>query len=170
MSTNLLTETLFSLPSDTEIMFTRAFAAPRERVWAAWTECEHLAHWWGPQGWGLTHCKIDLRPQGRWTYTMRGEMHGETLESHGLAIYEAVVVPEKLEYKDYFTDASFEPMPGMPAAQITLLFEEGEGQTTVTSTTRYDSRASRDQVVEMGVEAGMRQTIDRLVELLAKQA
>ncbi len=41
---------------------TRVFDAPRERVWQAWTEAERLKKWWGPKGFKVAHCKVDLRP------------------------------------------------------------------------------------------------------------
>jgi uncharacterized protein YndB with AHSA1/START domain len=163
MTNNTLADTIMTLPSDTDIVFSRTFAAPRDRVWAAWTQCEHLKHWWGPAGWDLPVCEMDLRPEGSWKYTMRGEMEGETMESHTMAVYTEVVAPEKLVYKDYFADASFQVMPGMPVATITVNFEAADGGTTVTTLTRYASKDDRDSIIDMGVEAGFRQTLERLV-------
>ena len=45
----------------------RVYAAPRERVWQAWTEPEHLARWWGKRGWTTPpeSVTMDVRPGGR---------------------------------------------------------------------------------------------------------
>lgn len=43
------------------ILAERVFQAPRELVFQAFAEAEHLKHWWGPRGWELTYCKIDFR-------------------------------------------------------------------------------------------------------------
>ena len=56
-----------------ELYLERTFAAPRDKVWAAFTDCEHLKHWWGPNGWDLTHCTMDFREGGRWHYCMSGK-------------------------------------------------------------------------------------------------
>lgn len=57
--------THFSTPSDIETRFVRLIEAPRERVWAAWTNPRHLPHWMlGPEGWTMPVCEIDLQPGG----------------------------------------------------------------------------------------------------------
>ena len=77
-------------PTDRELLIERSFDAPRDLVWSAFTEPERLAHWWGPAGWTLPHCTLDLRVGGRWHYCMRGP-GGE--ESWGLATYEEIDAP-----------------------------------------------------------------------------
>jgi uncharacterized protein YndB with AHSA1/START domain len=47
-----------------EFVITRTFDAPRDLVWRAFTEAEHLKHWWGPKGFKMLSCKLDLRPGG----------------------------------------------------------------------------------------------------------
>ncbi|MGH6833247.1 MAG: SRPBCC domain-containing protein, partial [Methyloceanibacter sp.] len=48
-------------PSEFEFVIMRIFAAPRERVWKAWTEAECLGNWWGPKGFDIVSVKLDLR-------------------------------------------------------------------------------------------------------------
>lgn len=38
-----------------QMVFSRVFSAPRERVFKAWTDCDALTQWWGPREWPLTH-------------------------------------------------------------------------------------------------------------------
>ena len=85
-----------------EILVERVFPAPRELVFRVWTECEHLQHWWGPTGWTLPHCTVDLRPGGKWHYCMQGP---DGTEAWGLTLYREIVRPERLVYTDAFSDA-----------------------------------------------------------------
>ena len=64
--------TVFSTPSDREVAWTRSFAAPRERVFRAFTEPEHVQRWMlGPDGWTMPVCEIDLRVGGAWRCVWR---------------------------------------------------------------------------------------------------
>jgi uncharacterized protein YndB with AHSA1/START domain len=49
----------------------RVYDAPREKVWQAWTEPARLKHWWGPRGFTVHTCKVDLRPGGIFLYGMK---------------------------------------------------------------------------------------------------
>ena len=57
--------------SDREIVLTRVFDAPRELIWTAWTDPEHVVHWWGPKGFTVIASKMDLRPGGMYLYGMQ---------------------------------------------------------------------------------------------------
>ena len=58
--------------SDREIVTTRVFDAPRELVFKAWTDPDHLAKWWGPKGFTNTFQEFDMRPGGVWRFIMHG--------------------------------------------------------------------------------------------------
>src|SRR5262245_1888808 len=60
-----------TLPSDREIAMTRAFDAPRELVWKAWTEPQHVARWYSCKALTLAVCEIDLRVGGAYRFVMR---------------------------------------------------------------------------------------------------
>ena len=66
-----------SLPSDTQILITREFDAPRELVWKAWTTPELVRRWWHANRGEMTVCEIDLRVGGTWRYAMNAEGFGE---------------------------------------------------------------------------------------------
>jgi len=150
--------------SDRELVMERVFNAPRELVFRAWTEPKHLAHWWGPKGWTLPVCKLDLRPGGVWHYCMRGP-EGE--ESWGKATYREIVRPERLVYVDAFSDAEGNVNPALPEMVITVEFFEHEGKTKVVSRTLFDTAEARDAVLAMGAVEGMNETLDRLEAYLA---
>ena len=157
--------TQLTLPSDQEILITRTFDAPRELVWQMWTAAEHLRHWWGPEGWTLPVCELDFRPGGIWFYCMQGP---DGLQSCGKATYLEIDAPERIVYEDAFADADGNILEEMPLGHITIKFAEAGGKTTVTSTVRYPTKADRDRVIEMGMEAGFDQTMNRLEAYLAR--
>jgi uncharacterized protein YndB with AHSA1/START domain len=149
--------------SDCELVLTRTFAAPRHLVWEAYTDCRHLSQWWGPTGWTVPHCQLDLRPGGKWHYCMKGEMpDGNVIESWGLAVYEEIAAPERLVYRDAFSDAEGNISAEFPRALVTVNLEEVDGKTLLTSHIRYDSAADLETVLNIGMEEGISQTWDRL--------
>ncbi len=161
--------TQMTLPSDTEIGFTRTFDAPRELVWQMYTHAEHLVNWWGPKGWTLPVCELDFRVGGTWFYCMQGPPEADNMQSCGKATFQEIIAPEKIVYTDVFTDGEGNPMDGMPEMLITVNFLADSSKTTVSSITRFDSKETRDKVIEMGVEEGLSQSWDRLEAELAKQ-
>jgi uncharacterized protein YndB with AHSA1/START domain len=139
------------------ITITREFDAPRQLVFEAWTNPEHVQHWYGPSQLTFTVCEIDLRPGGRWRYVLRapdGSEHGFSGE------FREIVVPERLVYSE-----GYEAMPGHDYL-VTLTFDERDGRTTITSLGRYRSFEDRDGHVASGMQAGMRETLDRLAQHL----
>ncbi|MBN2981113.1 MULTISPECIES: SRPBCC domain-containing protein [Paenibacillaceae] len=153
-----------------EFTMERIFDAPRELVFKAFSEAEHLKQWWGPRGWELTACDIDFRPGGVWHYCMKcmdpnqGDFYG--MESWGKSVYQEIVPNEKIVYIDYFSDAEGNISEDMPAPESTVVFQEHEGKTKVISISRYDTPEALKTVVDMGMEEGVTQTWDRLAEHL----
>ncbi len=153
------------------ITLERVFNAPRELVFKAFSEAEHLKHWWGPRGWELTVCHIDFRPGGIWHYCMKcvdqnqGDFFG--YESWGKAVYNAIVSNESIEYVDYFSDAEGNENSEMPSTLVRLTFEEaGEGKTRLINQGTYVSEEALKAVIDMGMEQGVTETWDRLGEHL----
>jgi uncharacterized protein YndB with AHSA1/START domain len=149
--------------TENTILLTRTFNAPRELVWKAWTTPELLARWWGPHGWSLSTNNMDFRPGGAWEYCMSGP-NGEP--SCGKAVYQEIVVPERIVYRDYFSDADGNPIEGMPETEVTLEFVEANGQTKLVSTTLCATPEDRDKLLSFGLEEGIMETWSRLDDLL----
>lgn len=153
-----------------ELILEREFHAPRELVFQAFSEAEHLKMWWGPRGWTLTVCSVDFRPGGVWHYCMKGidESLGDFfgVESWGKAVYREIVKPEKIVYTDYFSDAEGHEAEGMPASEIAMLFNEHEGKTRLVSRARFATAEELQNVLNMGMEQGISETWDRLEEYL----
>jgi uncharacterized protein YndB with AHSA1/START domain len=144
------------------LVMRRAFAAPRDLVFKAWTEPERLKRWFGPQGWELTFCELDLRPGGEWRYCMSGP---DGAESWGKAVYREIQAPDRLVYTDTFTDPQGNVLDGMPTTLVSIDFD---GATEVLNRTQFATVDDLNAVLSMGVEEGMRQTFERLDALLAE--
>jgi uncharacterized protein YndB with AHSA1/START domain len=76
-----------------KILLARTFAAPRRRIFEAWTQPEHVACWWDPSGARLAECEIDLRPGGAFRFVARGSKHTFS------GIYREVAPPERLVFE-----------------------------------------------------------------------
>ncbi|MCF7804528.1 MAG: SRPBCC domain-containing protein [Candidatus Marinimicrobia bacterium] len=149
-----------------ELVLSRVFDAPKDLLFQMWSSCEHLSRWWGPKEWPMDECTMDFRVGGEWLYCLRGPNEGD--ESWGKAIYQEIDTPDKLVYKDYFTDSDGAVNNEMPEMRITVEFIAENGQTRMIETTLFDSPETRESVVEMGVVEGMNSSLDRLEERLAE--
>jgi uncharacterized protein YndB with AHSA1/START domain len=144
-------------PSDTEVLLTRTFAAPPERVFAAFTQPNLLRRWHGARGWHLVVCEIDLRPGGAWRFVSRGPGGAEMVMS---GVYREVETPARLVHTEVHD--GWEEGPAL----VTTVFDEREGRTAMATTARYPSREIRDIVLRSQMERGAGEAYDRLAELL----
>lgn len=156
-------------PSDRELVISRTFAAPRELIWQAWTQCEHLQQWWAPAGWSVPVCKMDFRVGGTWHYCMKGPMpDGSEMESWGLTVYQEIVEPERIVALDQFADAKGNVSPEMPKMLNTITFTTVDGQTQVVSHNEFAAAEDLETIIQMGMEEGMTQSWDQLEAHLAQ--
>jgi len=145
---------------DREIVMTRVFDAPRNLVFDAYTKPELLKRWLGVFGrWSLPICEVDLRVGGTYRWVWRG---ADGAEMGVRGVYREVVPPERLVNTEKFDEAWY---PG--ESLNTAVFVEQGGKTTLTVTTRYESREARDAVLKSPMEGGVAQSYDKLAELLA---
>lgn len=144
-------------PKEPTVVMTRVFAAPRRLVFEALTKPEHVARWYGPHGFSVVSCEIDLRPGGSYRFVQRAP-DGNQYGFRG--VYKEIEPPARLVYTWIF-----EMMPDKEALITTLLDERG-GKTTLTSTTRFQSVADRDGYIGSGATAGASQSMERLEKIL----
>ena len=157
----------FSTPGEKEIKIVRSFAGRLEQVWAAWTQAEHLKHWWGPEGLATPICEVDFRPGGHWFYCFED---AEGNRYCGKMVYREIEPQRRFSGLDVFTDDAGNSNDDLPQAHTSYEFEEDKGVTIVSNVTRYASKEARDQVIEMGVEAGVKSTFSKLDKYLASLA
>jgi len=146
-----------------EFVAIRVFEAPMALTFRAWSSCEHVRQWWGPDGWTLPVCEMDFRPGGTWFYGMHGP-NGE--DGYGLATYGRIVEPSLIVFTDAFAEADRTVNTDMPMTTITVQFTESNGRTTLTNRARYASADDIEKVLEMGMVEGLTQTWDRLEAFL----
>ncbi|HET7925162.1 MAG TPA: SRPBCC family protein, partial [Rhodanobacteraceae bacterium] len=125
---------------DREIVMTRVFDAPRELVFRALTTPELLKRWFGPHGWTLTECEVDLRVGGAWRFLSAGP-NGHTMGMRG--VYREIVPFERIQYTE-----SFDEWAGQGSALITTTLAERDGRTTLTVVSLAPSREVRDAVIQ----------------------
>lgn len=142
-----------------EIVMTRVFDAPRELVFRALTTPELLKRWFGPHGWNLIECEIDLRVGGAWRFLSKGP-DGRTMGMCG--VYREIVPSERIVYTE-----SFDEWAQQGSALITTTLVERDGRTTLTVVSLAPSREVRDAVIQSGMEHGAAETYDRLADMLA---
>lgn len=158
-----------TMESTADLVITRIFQAPRELVWKAWTDPEHVMRWWGPEGYTSPACRIDLRVGGSCVFCMRSP-EGQDYWSTG--VYRELVEPERIVVTDSFADEHGNPVPashyGMPGdwpveMLVTVTFEEHEGGTRMTLT---HEGIPAGEMGEM-TSAGWNQSFDKLAAALA---
>jgi uncharacterized protein YndB with AHSA1/START domain len=136
--------------ADREIVATRVVDAPRERVFEMWTDRQHVAQWWGPNGFTNTIDEMDVRPGGVWRFVMHGP---DGIDYKNKIVYVEIVKPERLVYS-HVGGAQF---------QATAIFAEQGGKTRLTMRMLFESSTERDRVVKkFGAIEGLSQTLDRL--------
>lgn len=148
-----------------ELIMTRQFDASRKVVFETYSDCKHLKHWWGPREWPLSYCKMDFRVGGKWHFCMKGP---DGMESWGMALYKDIKVPERISYEDYFSDKDGNLNKEMPWTLLKFEFEEKNGKTIVKGTAKYSTPEDLQKVLDMGMVAGMTETLERLEEYLVK--
>jgi uncharacterized protein YndB with AHSA1/START domain len=169
MSNNNAANKLISKVEGRELTLERIFNAPRELVFKAFSEEEHLKRWFGPKGWPLVVSNLDFREGGVWHFCMKctdetQQYYG--MESWGKAIYKEIVEPERIVYTDAFSDAEGNITEGMPQTLITMTFLEHEGKTKLISHAEYATDEALKTVLDMGMLEGMTSTWDNLEEFL----
>jgi uncharacterized protein YndB with AHSA1/START domain len=146
---------ILSAPPGCEICSSRIVQAARETVFKAWTDPVHLQNWWGPAGFSNTFHWFDLRPGGRWVFTMHG--------------------PEKGNYENECVFIKIDP-PSLvawqriskPIFRVVAHFEEvTAGETKVIFKMLFDTAAACNKLKPFVVDKN-EENFDRLEAELAK--
>ncbi len=131
-----------------EVTATRIFDAPRALVWRAFTDPDHLKHWWGPNGFTCTFHEFDLRPGGAWRFIMHG--------------------PDGTDYKndnvfvtiDWMERIVFDHV-SFPKHSVTMRFEDAGGKTKLVFKQLFESLDDFEKIKLISMP-GLTQTLDRL--------
>jgi uncharacterized protein YndB with AHSA1/START domain len=152
-----------------EIVVNRRIDAPRERVFAAFTDPEELVRWWGPKGFTTPSCKVDLRKGGTFHYCMRSP---EGKEYWGKGVFRDIVWNERIVYTDSFSDEKGDAVS--PAAyglsadwpqESLVTVELGLLGTETNLTLRHEVPSAPPSELDL-CRQGWEEMIDRLAEYL----
>ena len=147
-----------SATADREIVLTRVFNAPRERVFEAYSRPEHVDRWFGPRGFTTVTHAMEFRPGGAWSFTMTAP-DGTVYPNY--VVYREIDRPSRL----VFDHGSSAEQPG--EFHVTITFTEEEGGTRVTQRSLLPTPQAKAAVVSFGaIELGQ-QTLEKLAEHLA---
>ena len=146
------------------IIGSRQLDAPRELVFSAFSDPEHLAQWWGPNGFTTTTHSFEFRPGGVWRFVMHGP---DGRDYQNRITYEEIIRPECIVYRHGGGD-DVEPVQFIQ----TLTFEDlGRGRTRLTWHGQFPSAEERARVIKnYGADKGLSQTMARLVDYVATMA
>jgi len=145
-------------PTDREIHVERVFEAPRDRVFAVYTDPELIPEWWGPRDTTTVVDRMEVRSGGSWRFLVRNSDRSET----GFrGTYCEVAPPERI-----VQTFEWEGMPGHVSVE-TATFEDLGDRTKVTTTSIFHTPEERDGMLGSGMQRGMNETYARLDEVLA---
>lgn len=144
-------------PGEATIVTTRTVDAPRELVWEAWTNPEHAAQWWGPNGFTTTTKSFELRVGGAWRFVMHGP---DGTDYPNNIVFREIVKPERLVY-DHGDESDADGF------HTIVTFTEEGGKTRVRMMATFPSVAARNEVAEKfhAVEGGA-QHLDNMATYL----
>ncbi|MGE0736823.1 MAG: SRPBCC domain-containing protein [Alphaproteobacteria bacterium] len=158
-----------------EFVISRVFEAPRELVWRAFTEADRLKHWWGPKGFKMIECRMDLRPGGTFVYGMRAD---GGFEMRARWTFRDILAPETLNFDMSFIDLNGNPArhPSSATWPMKMLsrvtFADQDGKTLLTTrVTAINPTDVERKTFEAGFESmkqGYGGTWDQLAAYLAK--
>jgi uncharacterized protein YndB with AHSA1/START domain len=144
------------------IIAVRELAAPRELVFAVWTDPKHLAQWWGPIGFTTTTSAFDFSVGGVWRFVMHGP---DGRDYQNRITFDEIKPPERLRYH-HGGGGDLEPVQ----FRTTATFEDlGQGRTRLTLHAVFPSAAEREHVIKgYRADQGALETLSRLADHLAK--
>jgi len=150
-----------TLPTDDQILITREFNAPRELVFRAYTTPELVRRWWHAKRGKVTTCEIDLRPGGKWRSVMVTD-DGTEVAFRGE--YREVVPNERLVSTEFYEGVPDGVSEEDATTLNTATFEEADGRTTLTILVHAPNKATRDAIIDSGMEDGLQDALDLLEE------
>jgi uncharacterized protein YndB with AHSA1/START domain len=141
---------------DRELLLTRPLNAPVELVWEVWTKPEHIANWWGPNGFTNTISKMDIQAGGEWNLVMHGPDGTDYVNK---STFKEVIPFEKISYEHF-----------NPHFIATINFEAQGDKTLLTWHMLFDSEEILQAIVKAHNAAeGLKQNVEKLSMYLANQ-
>jgi len=141
-----------------DLKLERTLDVPKELLWKAWIQPEHVKHWFAPKPWEITACEIDLRPGGKFHFVMRSP---EGQEYPNTSCYLEIVPNTKLVWTDAL-QPGYRPAENPFFTAVLLMESQGKG-TKYTALALHRDVEGRKRHEEMGFHEGWGQVVDQLV-------
>ena len=151
------TQTVVAKAAELEIVSRRIFSAPRATLFALFTNPDHLAEWWGPQGFTNAIEEFDLQPGGRWHLTMSAP---DGTQIPMTKVFVEIVEPERIVLEHLQEGHWF---------LMTMHYGDHAQGTELTWRMRFDDREEFARVKPYIIPAN-EQNFDRLAAHLAQQS
>ncbi len=162
------------------IVISRVFNVPKEKVWDAWTNPTYVKEWWGPKDFTAPSIKIDLRKGGKYIFCMHGPQGSEwDKDFYSAGVYMKIVPYEELIVSDYFSDENGNKINpssyGMPIdmpdeMNASVKFEAVEnGKTKLTIEYQTEGTKQYEAMKKSGMEDGWNQSLNKLERILETQ-
>ena len=159
-----------------DLVLTRVFDAPAEKVFEVWTDPDHFGKWWGPKGFSLTIAKMEVQPGGIFLGT-QSSPEGQAM--WGKFVYQEVIPPRRLVFIQSFSDAGgnivrapFDPNWPLQILNI-VTFSEADGRTLLTIEARLVDATEEESTAFKGmlpmVQQGFGGTFDKLADYLESE-
>ena len=144
------------------------FDATADRVWQLWADPRQLERWWGPPTYPATVDAHDLRPGGRVEYHMTGP---EGDQPRGYWEIDEVEPPHRLVFRDGFANDDGSPNTDLPVNTVRVTIDEvGDGRTRMSIANIFPSTEAMEQILAMGMEEGLKQSVGQIDAILAENA
>jgi uncharacterized protein YndB with AHSA1/START domain len=153
---------------DTDLRLERRLDAPRDLVWKAWTDAEHIKRWWAPRPYQTPEVEIELKPGGKFFTRMTGP---DGFDYSGTACILEVVPGERIVWttalgtgyrpNEFATDGC----GGFPFTAIHTFEDSGDGGTRYSATVLHRNTADRDAHAAMGFDDGWATCADQMAEV-----
>jgi len=150
-------------PANKQIVVTRVYDAPVDKVWKAWTVSDILDQWWGPRPWRAETKTLEFKPGGRWHYAMVGP-NGE--RQWCLVEFKTIDPQRSFRADVIFCDENGTPNNSMPVMYWLTEFSATPTGTRINVTISFDREADLKTIVEMRFEAGFSMGLSQLDEVL----
>jgi uncharacterized protein YndB with AHSA1/START domain len=153
-----------------DVVVTRTFDAPMERVWRAWSDPDEVMRWWGPQGFTSPTCRMDFREGGTTLVCMRA---GDGPELYNTWTYRSIEPMTRIEFVQGFARQDGAPVTpielGLPPAipdEVPHVVSLRAIDDATTELTVHEFGYPNEQIVEIS-KTGMEQCLDKMAMTLA---
>lgn len=152
-----------AVQSDVRLVLTRLLDAPRDLVWEVWTSPQHIAQWWGPEGFTVQEPQIDLRVGGAFSILLTAP-DGSSHPARGTFVEIADGEKFVIEGAEGAQDGCGAGLP--PGARLTVRFTDVHGKTKLTIDTEFPSPDAQSAALTDGYRQGWETSFDRIAARL----